>query len=125
MFKKRAVTLLETVTVILIIGIIAVSTIPKFINLKLEANNAKFESCRGGMRSAVAMYQARTSIPEYEYLCKANTDPPPNNPFRIATVPAPCYPASCEELNSLIISMDCDVDCSCYDANTGQVVPCA
>lgn len=125
MAARRAFTLIETLMVVLVIGIIAVLTIPKFIDLRLEANNAKFEGCRGGMRSAVSMYYARSGLPEYEYLCiTTKTDPAPNNTYRDTAVSAPCYPASCDELNSLIISMECDVDCSCYDSGTGAVIPC-
>lgn len=125
MAARRAFTLLETLMVILVIGIIAVITIPRFIDLRLDANNAKYEGCRAGMRSAVAMYYARSSLPEYDYLCTTTkTDPAPNNTYRDLAVTAPCYPASCDEIKSLIVSMGCDVDCSCYDPNTGQVIPC-
>lgn len=129
MHRENAFTLLETIMVILIIGIIAVITIPKFLDLRIEATNAKFEGCRGAMRSAVAMYYARTSLPEYDYLCTTtNLSPPPNNTFRTVATTSPCYPASCDEFNDpvigIVIPMECNVDCSCYDSTTGNVVPC-
>lgn len=118
MVAKRAFTLIEILMVILVIGIIAVITIPRFIDLRIEATNAKYEGCVAGIRSAIAIYYARTHLPEYEYLCTTA------NSYRTQNVPSPCYPANCNEINSIVISTGCNLNCSCYDSGTGSVIPC-
>lgn len=52
-------TLVELVVVIVILGILAATALPKFINVSTDARIAAVQGIAGGLRSAVAVVQAR------------------------------------------------------------------
>ncbi len=53
--KVKGFTLIELVIVIIILGVIAVTALPKFINIKDEAELASFETLGGALISAANM----------------------------------------------------------------------
>ncbi len=62
MKKQGGFTLIELVVVIVILGILAVTAAPKFINLQDDAKNASLKGLQGAIKGAANMVYARALI---------------------------------------------------------------
>jgi MSHA pilin protein MshB len=56
--SQSGFTIIELVVVILLLGILAATALPRFLDLTDEAHSAAFAGINGGLSTAVAMYHA-------------------------------------------------------------------
>lgn len=57
--QQRGFTLVELIVVIVILGILAATALPRFINVTTEARSAAVDGVAGALRSAVGLVQAK------------------------------------------------------------------
>jgi MSHA pilin protein MshA len=60
--NRKGFTLIELILVIAILGILAVSALPKFLDLSTNANQAARDGVVGAVRSGIALYRANGMV---------------------------------------------------------------
>ncbi|EKO3653952.1 type II secretion system protein [Vibrio metschnikovii] len=71
MKKQGGFTLIELVVVIVILGILAVTAAPRFLNLQGDARDASLEGLKGAMQGAAGIVYGRAAIDGQESVSSA------------------------------------------------------
>lgn len=62
MYRQKGFTLIELVIVIVILGLLAATALPRFVDLTGDAREASVHGVAGGLRSAVALARAQYMV---------------------------------------------------------------
>ncbi|WP_041416140.1 prepilin-type N-terminal cleavage/methylation domain-containing protein [Shewanella halifaxensis] len=76
MQKQNGFTLIELVVVIIILGILAVTAAPKFINLQGDARLSTLQGVKGAIQGANSLYYSKAAIGGFEKKAATDTTDP-------------------------------------------------
>lgn len=76
MQKQNGFTLIELVVVIIILGILAVTAAPKFINLQGDARASTLQGMKAAIQGANSLYYSKAAIAGIEKKASGDTTPP-------------------------------------------------
>ena len=62
MKRSKGFTLIELILVIAILGILAISALPKFLDVSTQAKQASREGVVGAVRAGIALYRANDMV---------------------------------------------------------------
>ena len=74
--KQQGFTLIELVVVIVILGVLAVTAAPKFINIQADARTSTLQGVKAAMESAAAMVYSKSLIKGNQALPSSATPAP-------------------------------------------------
>lgn len=118
MKRQQGFTLIELVVVIVILGILAVTAAPKFMNLQNDARNASLQGLKGAIQGAAGIVYGKAAIQGLESVDAKNTPKPEVNGIDIAFG----YPvATSAALGLAVNGLNTDWTCG---TPTGNVIKC-
>ena len=74
--NSKGFTLIELVVVIVILGVLAVSAVPKYINLQADARTATLEGVKAAMQGASALVYGKSLVAGNQKLSATNNPKP-------------------------------------------------
>ena len=97
MKKEQGFTLIELVVVIVILGILAVTAAPKFMNLQGDARKASLEGLKGSMEGAAGIIYGKAAIAGIESQSLSASAAKSNQNFNENVALTNGYPAATKE----------------------------
>ena len=97
MKKEQGFTLIELVVVIVILGILAVTAAPKFMNLQGDARKASLEGLKGSMEGAAGIIYGKAAIAGIESQSLKASDAEVKENFKVKVALTNGYPAATKE----------------------------
>jgi MSHA pilin protein MshA len=76
MMNNKGLTLIELVVVIVILGVLAVTAVPKYINLKADAQTATLDGVKSAMQGASAFVYRKSIVKGNQKLSSSNIPNP-------------------------------------------------
>lgn len=119
MTKQRGFTLIELIVVIVILGILAATAVPKFVDLQSDARTAVMKGIAGSMNSAKELVRAR-------WLANGSTAAPSVSldGATTVTVDASGYPTADATGIQAAITVPAEIVWSGGTATYGTIVTC-
>ena len=120
MKKQAGFTLIELVIVIIILGILAVTAAPKFLNLQADAKKAAADGVFSGVSSAMQLVYSKSAIEGEEKARKTNKPAPSVESAGGGVATHYGYPAAASDGIEKAISLDGAWKGAALNGNTYQ-----
>ncbi len=122
MNKQGGFTLIELVVVIIILGILAVTAAPKFMNLQSDARSSTLEGLKGALQGANTLVYSKASIAGVERSGAATVDLAGDDDETNDVAVVYGYLAATKEALTAAMELDTESEWTILDAPTGLYI---